>query len=184
MRHGWAGKRLYTNAAGGRITNRFFPSFTEQPGFDAFARATTTTPGVQALNLYPYGNGQSREGLIFRGRSSVDGRDVILMDWRGLKAWPANGMTAEHLTNIHALMQTARGAGLEFVPEVLATRAGPSVVEYVGRLWDLTRLMPGAAEVHQLPDRVVLVGVRHRDVGISRCDRRIADFRQPAQCQD
>ena len=90
MRHGWAGKRLYTNAEGGRITNRFFPSFTEHPGFDSFAGATATTPGVQELKLFPYGNGQSRQGRIFRGRSSIDGRDVILMDWRGFEAWPAN----------------------------------------------------------------------------------------------
>lgn len=31
-----------------------------------------------------------RQGLIFRGRSYIDGRDVILMDWRGFEAWPAN----------------------------------------------------------------------------------------------
>jgi hypothetical protein len=90
MRHGWAGKRLYTNADGGRITNRFFPSFTEHPGFEPFARASATTPGVQELKLFPYGNGQSRHGLIFRGRSYIDGRDTILMDWRGFQAWPAN----------------------------------------------------------------------------------------------
>jgi hypothetical protein len=90
MRHGWAGKRLYTNADGGRIINRFFPSFTEHPAFDDFARASATTPGVQQLELFPYGNGQSRQGLIFRGRSYIDGRDVILMDWRGFEAWPAN----------------------------------------------------------------------------------------------
>jgi hypothetical protein len=90
MRHGWAGKRLYTNADGGRITNRFFPSFTEHPGFEPFARGSAETPGVQGLALFPYGNGQSRQGLIFRGRSYIDGRDAILMDWRGFKAWPAN----------------------------------------------------------------------------------------------
>jgi hypothetical protein len=90
MRHGWAGKRLYTSAAGGRIINRFFPSFTEHPAFDDFARASATTPGVQPLELFPYGNGQSRQGLIFRGRSYIDGGDVILMDWRGFEAWPAN----------------------------------------------------------------------------------------------
>jgi len=57
-----AGKRLYTNADGGRIINRFFPSFTEHPAFDDFARASATTPAVQELKLFPYGNGQSRQG--------------------------------------------------------------------------------------------------------------------------
>ena len=90
MRHGWAGKRLYTDADGGRITNRFFPSFTEHPAFGPFAQGSASTPGVQEAKFFPYGNGQSRQGLIFRGRSYIDGRDAILMDWRGFQAWPAN----------------------------------------------------------------------------------------------
>lgn len=45
MRHGWAGKRLYTNAGGGRITNRFFPSMTEHPASAATPSRRATCPG-------------------------------------------------------------------------------------------------------------------------------------------
>lgn len=37
----------------------------------------------------PTATGQSRHGIIFRGRSYIDGNDAILMDWRGFQAaWP------------------------------------------------------------------------------------------------
>jgi Ser/Thr protein kinase RdoA (MazF antagonist) len=66
-----------------------------------------------------------------------------------LKAWPARGMTADRLADIHERMRLARAAGLTFVPEVLRTRDGRSVVELAGWLWDLTTWMPGAADFHQ-----------------------------------
>lgn len=114
MRHGWAGKRLYTNAEGGRITNRFFPSFTEAPGADTLAGGTAETPGLRELKLFPYGTAQTRHGLIFRGRSYVDGNESILMDWRGLEAYPAN-------------VEIPRVLG--YMPWV--TKGPPSIEEYI-----------------------------------------------------
>jgi hypothetical protein len=96
MRYYWAGKRLYTDADGGRITNQFFPALTQQPGFEPVARLINQVPGLQAIRPFPYAdrpggqaNAETREGLIFRGPSVIDGRDAILMDWRGPQAFPA-----------------------------------------------------------------------------------------------
>jgi Ser/Thr protein kinase RdoA (MazF antagonist) len=68
-----------------------------------------------------------------------------------LKAWPADGISPEYLTNIHELMRLARVTGLTFVPHVLRTHRGRSVVEYAGRLWDLTTWMPGVADFQRHP---------------------------------
>jgi Ser/Thr protein kinase RdoA (MazF antagonist) len=68
-----------------------------------------------------------------------------------LKAWPVNGMSAEYLGNLHESMREARAAGLDFVPDVLRTRDGQTVVELAGRVWDLTTWMPGTADFHQHP---------------------------------
>jgi Ser/Thr protein kinase RdoA (MazF antagonist) len=70
-----------------------------------------------------------------------------------LKAWPANSMPPGHLCNIHDLMRMGRMAGLEFVPEVLLTTDGRSVVEFADRLWDLTGWMPGLADYRNHPTR-------------------------------
>ncbi|MGH9243539.1 MAG: thrombospondin type 3 repeat-containing protein [Acidimicrobiales bacterium] len=80
MQHVWAGKRLYTDADGGRIVNRFFPFITEHP---AFAPVADAFPQV-----FPYGNGQTIHGVVMRGQSIVDGRETIILDWRD--AFPAN----------------------------------------------------------------------------------------------
>jgi Ser/Thr protein kinase RdoA (MazF antagonist) len=71
--------------------------------------------------------------------------------WYCLRAWPPDGMTAQRLLGIHALMRAARTAGLDFVPELLATREGSTWVARAGQLWELTTWMPGRAEFHACP---------------------------------
>jgi Ser/Thr protein kinase RdoA (MazF antagonist) len=68
-----------------------------------------------------------------------------------LRAWPESGPSPERLQSIHALMDLARGAGLEFVPAVCRTAAGTTWVEYAGRLWELTAWLPGQADFHERP---------------------------------
>jgi homoserine kinase type II len=53
--------------------------------------------------------------------------------------------------DIHRWMTAARAAGLGFVPQVEFSRAGRTVVEVGGRIWDLTQWMPGAADFHANP---------------------------------
>jgi hypothetical protein len=94
MAWAWAGKRLYTDANGGRITNRFVSIASEAPGAQEFV----SSPLGKLVNavvpsIFPAGTPQSVEGLVFRGKSIVDGRDAIVLDWRGAplsKAFPAN----------------------------------------------------------------------------------------------
>ncbi len=68
-----------------------------------------------------------------------------------LKAWPVDGATAEHLTWILHMLRAARQAGVDFVPQALATSAGSSVVVSGGRLWDVSTWLPGAADFHEHP---------------------------------
>jgi homoserine kinase type II len=68
-----------------------------------------------------------------------------------LRAWPANGLRSDQLEPIHSLMSAARQRGLEFVPQIFATPSGSSWVERAGRLWDLTRWLPGQADFHDRP---------------------------------
>lgn len=69
-----------------------------------------------------------------------------------LKAWPSRSHSADHLRFMHRLMRTARSAALSFVPEVMATPAGDTVVEHLGSFWDLTTWMPGVADFHARPE--------------------------------
>ena len=66
-----------------------------------------------------------------------------------VKAWPAGALTAERLSWIHRLLQTARTAGVDFVPQPLASAAGSSVVVHAGQLWDISTWLPGAADFHE-----------------------------------
>jgi Ser/Thr protein kinase RdoA (MazF antagonist) len=68
-----------------------------------------------------------------------------------LRAWPMPGPPPERLRHIHALMDAAARAGLEFVPAVVRTVARESWVSHAGRLWDLTAWMPGRADFHDRP---------------------------------
>ncbi|WP_158895776.1 thrombospondin type 3 repeat-containing protein [Amycolatopsis anabasis] len=73
--HVWGGKRLFTPTnEGGTITNRFFPSITEQPWFK---------PIVDAFpDIFKNGRPQTVFGHVIRGDSYQDGRSTIIMDWR------------------------------------------------------------------------------------------------------
>jgi hypothetical protein len=102
MHHFWAGKRLYTNAEGGRITNRFVASLSESPLHRLLVTREPFKAMAKESGFFPYVDdetaaGQSRHGIIFRGRSYVDGREAILMDWRGFEAaWPLGPGTHVH----------------------------------------------------------------------------------------
>src|SRR4051812_21642755 len=55
----------------------------------------------------------------------------------------------------HALMAEA---GLDFVPAIVPTRSGATVVERSGRCWELMRWMPGRADFHAAPSPARLRG--------------------------
>lgn len=68
-----------------------------------------------------------------------------------LKAWPEDDPTQERLTWIHELLDQARRRGVDFVPQVLRTSAGRTVIEHAGRLWDVSTWLPGEADFHANP---------------------------------
>jgi Ser/Thr protein kinase RdoA (MazF antagonist) len=67
-----------------------------------------------------------------------------------LRAWPRD-FSRERLKWIHRLMQGARAAGLDFVPEVFSSAHHITSVEHSHRLWDLTTWMSGQADFHARP---------------------------------
>jgi len=67
-----------------------------------------------------------------------------------LRAWPQD-FSRDRLLWIHQLMQVARHAGLDFVPEVFATAQWITALEHSGRLWDLTAWMSGRANFEERP---------------------------------
>jgi Ser/Thr protein kinase RdoA (MazF antagonist) len=56
-----------------------------------------------------------------------------------------------HLLRRHALMARARAAGLLFVPGVLASTAGSTVVEHAGRCWEVMDWLPGRPDFQAFP---------------------------------
>jgi Ser/Thr protein kinase RdoA (MazF antagonist) len=68
-----------------------------------------------------------------------------------LRAWPESGPSSERLRGIHALMDAARSAGLEFVPPLIRNASGQTYTEHAGRLWELTAWLPGKADFHERP---------------------------------
>ncbi len=68
-----------------------------------------------------------------------------------LRAWPLLGPGPERLTWIHHRMQSARGAGLSFVPRVFPTSDGRTFVANASRLWELQEWLPGSADFHERP---------------------------------
>lgn len=76
--------------------------------------------------------------------------------WRGddpagsplfaLKAWPDGTL----LEPIHRWM--ARAAHLPFVPRVVPTQSGHTVVTHAGRVWDLATWLPGVADFRANPN--------------------------------
>lgn len=86
----WAGKRLYTDENGGKISNRFVPGITEAPGFEQFISNSIIGKTLNRFwpPIFSKGTPQDGMGYIYRGKSYVDGNDSILMDWRGKNQWP------------------------------------------------------------------------------------------------
>ena len=72
-----------------------------------------------------------------------------------LRASPPLSSKTE-LAAIHRLLFTARQEGLPFVPTILATLEGSTVIEQAGRLWALMDWMPGRASYQESPSRLKL----------------------------
>src|SRR5947209_13353460 len=53
-------------------------------------------------------------------------------------------------------MAAARRDGLPFVPTLLASLDGSTVLEHAGRLWELMDWMPGRASYHESPSPLKL----------------------------
>jgi Ser/Thr protein kinase RdoA (MazF antagonist) len=64
--------------------------------------------------------------------------------------------TGEHLRGRHRLMRLARAAGLTFVPAVLDTVRGDSILADAGRWWELMEWMPGVADFRAAPSEARL----------------------------
>lgn len=72
-----------------------------------------------------------------------------------LKAWPPE-MTAERLRWIHRLLDVAHAQRVDFVPVVVATAGGDTLVEDAVCVWDLSTWRPGIADFHAAPSRACL----------------------------
>jgi len=68
-----------------------------------------------------------------------------------LRAWPPRGMDESRLEFIHTVLRAAAGQGLEFIPVPLQLDSGKTYVELEGRLWEMSRWMPGSADFHARP---------------------------------
>ncbi|HEY3789303.1 MAG TPA: phosphotransferase [Urbifossiella sp.] len=104
--------------------------------------ACYSSVSFERLHWVPLGSGGGFSGsLIWRG--DFDGLPLF-----ALKRWPES-LSVERLARIHQWMKQA--AHLPFVPEVMPTKKGMSVAGNSGRIWDLTRWMPGSADFHAKP---------------------------------
>ena len=90
-----------------------------------------------------------------------------------LRRWPREHPTSEHLTFIHAVLRAAAERGIDFLPVPLATRDGRSFVEQGGRLWELSRWLPGAAD-YEVTRRVEKLRAALR--ALARFHLVVADF--------
>lgn len=98
---------------------------------------------IASLDWVPLGSGGGFSGAaVWRGDDSA-GSPVF-----ALKAWPPD-TTADRLAAVHRLMR--RGGHLPFVPAVIPAADGATAVVAAGRVWDLTRWMPGTADFHARP---------------------------------
>ena len=68
-----------------------------------------------------------------------------------LRAWPTQESEPHRLAWLHRLMNTARDAGLSFVPRVFPARDGRTFVQHVDRCWELQEWMPGRPDFHEQP---------------------------------
>ncbi|HEX3149485.1 MAG TPA: phosphotransferase [Gemmataceae bacterium] len=102
-------------------------------------------PALALARWSPLGNAGGFSGArLWRG-VAADGREYCL------KAHPV-GADAGRLERIlHPWMIAARGAGLDFVPQVERTRDGRTAIEIAERVWDVCEWMPGMADFHANP---------------------------------
>jgi homoserine kinase type II len=115
------------------------------PSLQEASQVLAQFPGASGCaKIIPQGN---RGGFSGAGLWRVESDECNLC----LRAWPAEGMTTERLTEIHHLMAKARDTGLAFVPAVMKDRRGGSWVASGGRLWELTTWMNGQADFHAHP---------------------------------
>src|SRR6516225_8439780 len=81
---------------------------------------------------------------VWKGISS-DGSAVALKRWRA-------DYSADRLRTVHGWV--AAVAHLPFVPRILPTRTGDTVVEVYGTLWDLSTWLPGEPDRHPSDTRL------------------------------
>jgi homoserine kinase type II len=91
----------------------------------------------------PVGGGFSGAS-VWKGTSS-DGSAVAL------KRWPAD-YSADRLRTVHGWVTAV--AHLSFVPRILPTRTGDTVLEVDGTLWDLSTWLPGEPDRHPTDARL------------------------------
>lgn len=92
-------------------------------------------PALNGLSWTPVAGGFSGAG-VWRGDDAITGPVFAV------KAWPPE-FTSTRLATLHTWM--AQAARLAFVPAVLRTIANMTSVSHLGRVWDVTRWMPGTA---------------------------------------
>ncbi|MBX9626444.1 MAG: hypothetical protein K2X82_21770, partial [Gemmataceae bacterium] len=110
-----------------------------EPPRQVLARYGAAVAGVRWV---PLGSAGGLSGaLLWRG--DAGGRPAL-----ALKGWPPD-ITAARLAEVHALLR--RAGRLPFVPAVVPAADGATAVESSGRVWDLCRWMPGAADFHADP---------------------------------
>ncbi|HKA07203.1 MAG TPA: phosphotransferase [Gemmataceae bacterium] len=116
------------------------------------AKAVTAYPtAIATARWKPLGTAGGFSGARLWHGVAADGRKFAL------KVHPTGADVARLENIIHRWMITARQVGLDFVPAVERTRAGRTVVEAGGRLWDVIGWMPGKADFHDDPSDFRLV---------------------------
>ena len=74
-----------------------------------------------------------------------------------LRRWPSQHPSISRLDSIHQAMKSIRSAGVRQVPRIhaatrLETAGSQTIIEFDGRLWELTDWMPGSASFHDDPN--------------------------------
>lgn len=70
-----------------------------------------------------------------------------------LRRWPREHPSPRRLAQIHRVLRHAADNGVDFVPAPLLTYSGESFVSLTGRLWELTRWLPGQANYAIQPNQ-------------------------------
>ncbi len=102
-------------------------------------------PVVAGLRWSPVAGGGFSGAAVWRGDETAG---PVL----ALKAYPPTGMTADRLARTHGWQD--RVATLPFVPSLARTTDGATFTEHAGRLWEVSRWMPGVADFRERPSPV------------------------------